>query len=217
MEKITQSLQNYKLTKEVRNLIKNMEPYLRTKNDLSLLFKNLYLHELIGESEYIAFQTKFMLNDFTGIMERKFKDLSCGIYLYDEKDQKLWNGATSTINPAYNEYTNGLKVSNDIAEGDDLPLYIKNSIAIPNLDRGEDIISLNHKKDLIKSGYNAFCLVPLEHNGIRIGHTALLSKRVRDFTMKEITLVSEYNTLIEGKLAEIKNLLLTKLKDASSL
>jgi hypothetical protein len=217
MEKITHSLQNFRLTKDIKKLLHQINPLLKDEKDLSVIFTKLYQQDLIGEQEFLAIQTKFMLNKFTEIMERNFTDLTCGIYLYEEKEKTLWNGASPSVASAYNEYTNGLVVKDDIVQGDEIPVYVKGSIAIPDLEKGEDLTSLNHKKDLLKSGYKSICLIPLEHNGHTIGHTTMFSKEIRTYTTEEMNAFAEYNKLIEGKLMEIKNLLITTIKNTKAL
>jgi hypothetical protein len=200
--------------KEIKKILPTFEPMLENNKDLSSVFFNLYQNDLISENEFMAFQTKFMLSQFSSLMERNFKNLNCAIYIYDEKDMRLWNGATSSIAEGYNEYTNGLSVENDIVPGDDVPIYVKGTVNIPDVERGVDITSLNHKEALLRNGYHALCLSPLNHGGHMIGCSVMFSKQVRTFTVHEMELFVRYNKLIEGKLVEMKNQLLSTIKNS---
>lgn len=213
-DNIAQSLEKFIYTKEIKKILASIEPGLKNNQDLSTIFFNLYEKDLIGEHELVAFQTKFMLSQFTLLMERNFTELSCGIYIHDENEMKLWNGATANVSEGYNEYSSGLSTENDILEGDEIPVYMKEIVAIPDLERGEDITSLNHKKDLLKNGYQSVCCSPLNYHDHVIGHSVMYSKTKRIFTLNEINMFSMYNTLIEEKLGEIKNHLIPIIKQA---
>ncbi|MCI2257005.1 GAF domain-containing protein [Domibacillus sp. PGB-M46] len=211
---IAQSLEKFIYRKEIKKTLSHIEPGLKNHKDLSTVFFSLYEKGIIGEDELAALQTKFMLNQFISLMEHHFKELSCGIYIHDENEKKMWNGAVKNVSPGYNEYSRGLSTVNDILDGDEIPVYSKHIVAIPDLERGEDITSLNHKKELLKNGYQAVCCSPLTYRGHIIGHSVMYSESKRIFTAEEINMFSMYMTLIEEKLAEIKNHLLPILKNA---
>lgn len=213
-DNIAQSLKKFIYTKEIKKILASIEPGLKNNQNLSTIFLNLYEKDLIGEHELVAFQTKFMLRQYTSLMEHNFTELNCGIYIHDENEMKLWNGATANVSEGYNEYSSGLSTKNDVLEGDEIPVYMKEIVAIPDLERGEDITSLNHKKDLLKNGYHSVCCSPLNYHGHVIGHSVMFSKTKRIFTLNEINMFSMYNTLIEEKLAEIKNHLIPIIKQA---
>jgi hypothetical protein len=214
MDKIAQSLKKFMYTKEITKILTNIDPMLKNQKDLSSIFFKLLEKEIISENELMALQTKSMLGQFSSLMERNFQELSCGLYLYDEKEMKLWNASTSSVNEGYNEYTQGLIVENDIIAGDEVPVYVKGTVNIPNVERGEDITSLNHKRDLLKHGYRSLCLSPLNHNGHMIGCTVMYSKQIRTFTVSEMAQFVQFNKLIEEKLVEMKNQLLTAIKNS---
>ncbi|WML49538.1 hypothetical protein RCG23_06000 [Neobacillus sp. PS3-34] len=212
MEKIVHSLKSFRYTKEIRKILSEIQPGFRDKHDLNSIFKDLYEKKIISEAEFMAMETKMLLNRFTLLMEHQFNDLNCGVYLYDEKEKKLWNGSSSRVEPLYNEYSHGLSVINDIPDGDDIPIYGKGVIAITNVEKGEDIISLNHKRDLLKSSYKSICCCPLQYNDKMIGHTVLFSKEIREFTPDDLNSFNRYNELIEEKLAKMKAHLLSVIK-----
>jgi hypothetical protein len=212
VEKIVHSLKSFQYTKEIKKILSQIQPGLTNKHDLNTIFKDLYENKIISEVEFMAMETKMMLTRFTNLMAHNFNNLECGIYLYDEKEKKVWNGSTSNVSPIYNEYSHGLSVENDIMDGDDLPIYGKNVVAIKNVDRGEDIISLNHKKDIIKSGYQSFCCSPIQFNDNMIGHMVMFSKEIREFSPYEVKLFSHYIVLIEEQLARTRTHILSVIK-----
>ncbi|WP_050181043.1 hypothetical protein [Domibacillus robiginosus] len=211
---LIQSLEKFVYTKEIRKILASIEPGLKNNKDLSAVFFHLYQKDLIGEYELVAFQTKYMLSQFTSLMERNFQNLDCGIYIHDENELKLWNGSTASVSAGYNEYSSGLSTENDILDGDKVPVYMKEIVSISDVERGEDITSLNHKKDLLKNGYRSVCCSPLTYKQHTIGHSVMFSTTKRIFTANEIKMFSMYNTLIEEKLAEIKNHLIPFIKSA---
>ncbi|MBM7691198.1 hypothetical protein JOC77_000603 [Peribacillus deserti] len=212
MDEMAKSLQKFRYTKEIKKSLASIDPMLINNKDLSAVFVKLFEEQLISENDLMALNIKFKLSQFTSLMEHNFTGLKCGIYLYDEDEKRLWNGATSRVSNHYNEYSNGLSAVNDIAQGDDIPLYVKGIIPIPDVARGEDIISLNHKADLLKSGYHSICCSPVKHGNVMIGHTVMFSEKIKTFTIKEMRMFSRYNHLIEGKLMHMKHELISLIK-----
>lgn len=212
MDKIVHSLKSFRYTKEIREILSHIEPNLSEEKDIGEIFKELYENQIINESDFMAMETKMILNRFTMLMEKQFKGLDCGIYLYDEKEKKLWNGSTRSVAASYNEYSHGLSAVNDFNDGDEIPIYLKKVVAISDVEKSEDIVSLNHKKDLLKSRYKALCCSPLQYNEKMIGHTVLFSKKKKEFTDAEIYLYNRYNQLIEEQLAKVKAHILSIIK-----
>jgi uncharacterized membrane protein YfhO len=211
MKEVVQSLQKYSLTKDIRNTLRTINPLIRSNNDLSTILLRLYEEDIIGENEYLAIETKMMLKQFCLLLERKYKDLICGVYLHDENKNTLWNASTPNIPAGYNEYTNGMSTKLDIEDGDIVPVYVKDSLAVKDVERAEDITSLNHKRGLLENGLQSFCCSPLHYKGSMIGHTVAFSKSKRMFTMEEMALFLQYNKLIEEKLARIKDNLISTI------
>lgn len=212
MDKIVHSLKSFRYTKEIKEILSHIEPRLGDSTDIGEIFKELYENQIINELDFMAMETKIILNRFTMLMMKQFKGLDCGIYLFDEKEKKVWNGSTSSVAASYNEYSHGLSIENDIKEGDDIPIYLKRILAVSDVDKSEDIVSLNHKKDVLKAGYKAFCCSPLQYNEKMIGHTVLFSKIKKEFTDREIYLYHRYNELIEEQLANVKAHILSIIK-----
>lgn len=212
MDKIIHSLKSFRYTKEIREILSEIEPTMKDKLDLSEIFKQLYKNNIISEVDLMAMETKMMLNRCTNILEHRIKGIDCGIYLFDEKDQNLWNGSTSNVAQHYNEYSHGLSAINDIQDGDKIPVYGKKVIAVSNVEKGEDIVSLNHKRDLLKAGYQALCCIPIQYNDKMVGHTVVFSKDVREFTIHEINMFKRGNEMIEEQLARVKSHLLSVIK-----
>ncbi|WEG10970.1 hypothetical protein PU629_12360 [Pullulanibacillus sp. KACC 23026] len=203
MDKIVTSLREFKLTNDIKNMISSIDPANKS-TDLSAVLRGYYDKDLIGESEYLALETKIVLKRFCLLMEQKFNGLMHGVYLYDHKTNKVWNASVPNIPTGYNEYSNGASVEEDIQIGEHVPEQMKSILAVPDVDRAEDLTSLNHKKDLMKNGIYAYCSAPLSCNGSVIGHTAMFSKMKRDFSDKDLVQYNMCNQLI------VENLLLKK-------
>ncbi|MCA1029568.1 hypothetical protein LCL95_00820 [Bacillus timonensis] len=214
MDKIISSIKKFRLTKDIKDAISTINPSIKS-NDLSALMHQLYREELIGEVEYLTIETKVLLNRFCLLMEQKFSDLYCGVYLYDEQENKIWNGAVPHLPEGYNEYSNGCSVENDIVEGEEIPVSIQDILAVSDVERAEDITSLNHKKDILKHGLHAFCTSPLSYSGQSLGHTVMFSKQKRPFTNDELIQFSLYNRFIEEQLFKRKEQLLDVIKKSN--
>lgn len=212
MEEIVKSLREFTLTKEIQKILLTANPLLKNKHDILDVFKNLYQAEIIGADEFLAFETKFSLSHFCQLVERYDKNTSCGIYLYDENEKKLWNGATPNVPSDYNEYSHGLSAIHDIKDGEEIPIYTKGALAVGNIERGEDIVSLNHKEALLRNGFNAYMTSPLNYKGKVIGHSLLLYKEKKIFTQLEIERFAKLSGMIEENLVITKNQLLTIVK-----
>jgi GAF domain-containing protein len=166
----------------------------------------------LGKYEYLALETKMVLHQFCHLLERNDNNLTCGVYLYDEGENRLWNGATPNIPVHFNEYTNGMSTINDIQNGEDTPIYVKGSVVVGDIERGEDITTLNHKRYMLKSGFKSYTLLPINYQGQPIGHSAMFFNHKRVFTEKEIKIFSIYNRIIEEKLIGINDYLISTYK-----
>lgn len=212
MDKIIHSLKSFRYTKEISKILSRIEPTMKNTLDLSEIFKELYKNDMISEADFVAMETKMMLHRCTRLLEHHVKGIDCGIYLFDEKEQKLWNASISKVSQHYNDYSQGLSTVNDIQDGDDIPVYGKEIVAISNVEKGEDIVSLNHKTDLLKAGYKAVCCIPIQYNDKMVGHTVVFSENIREFTIHEINMFSKGNEMIEEQLARVKSHLLSVIK-----
>lgn len=212
MEYIVKSLRRFTLTKDIQKILLTVDPLLTNKNDLSDIFKKLYQKEIIGPDELLAIETKFSLGYFCQLVERYYKNTSCGVYLFDDHEKKLWNGATPNVPCDYNEYSHGLSAINDIKDGETIPIYTKGALAVGDIARGEDVTSLNHKKAVLRNGFNAYMTSPLNYKGKVIGHSLLLFKEKKTFTQTEIERFSRLSGMIEENLVITKNQLLSIIK-----
>jgi hypothetical protein len=213
MQELVTSLKNYSLTKDIKEKLNSINPTIN-QNDLSKVLYQFYKEELIGEAEFVTMETKALMNQFCFLMERKFPELACGVYLFDKEENKLWNGAVPNIPRGYSEYSNGITVKGDIEDGEEIPVYIKGILAVSDVDRAEDITSLNHKKDIMKNSLHAYCASPLSYNGHPIGHTVMFSTNKRVFSEAELNQFSLYNRFIEERLYQKKKQLLKFIKES---
>lgn len=211
MNEIVTSLKKFKLTHDIKKIISSIDPANKS-NNISAVLRKYYSEDLIGETEYLTLETKILLTRFCLLLERKYPDLMCGVYLYDMEDNKMWNGAVPNIPNGYSDYSNGVSVEDDIQTGEIIPAQMKTVLAVHDIEKAEDLTSLNHKSDLIKNGIYAYCATPLTYNGSLIGHTALFSDHKRKFSNKELVQYTLYNRLIEENLVQRKDQLLRVIK-----
>jgi GAF domain-containing protein len=212
MKDIIDSLKHFKLTKEIRTLLTEIHPMNTRQSDLSNVFEKLYHANLIGRQELGALETRMSLSHYCMAMEEKLNGLLCGVYLFEEDEKRLWFGAGPSIPDGYKEYSNGLDVNLDIPGGAEEPIYIRNTLIVTNVERGEDIVTLNHKKELMADGFKSYCSTPLEYQGNMIGHTVLFSDQLRDFSDYEINMFQDHRNQIEKRLFQIKDEMIFILK-----
>ncbi|MDB5052827.1 MAG: hypothetical protein JWM44_877 [Bacilli bacterium] len=92
------------------------------------------------------------------------------------------------------------------------PIYIRNTYTVSNIERSEDIVTLNHMKALKADGFKSYCSTPLEYQGNMIGHTVLFSDQLRDFSDNEINMLQDQRHQIEKRLSQIKDEVIFILK-----
>ncbi|AOZ93607.1 GAF domain-containing protein [Paenibacillus crassostreae] len=212
MKDIIDSLKHFKLTKEIRTLLTQIHPMNKRQSDLYNVFKKLYDSELIGDQELFSLQTRLSLSHYCMTMEEKLNGLLCGAYLFEEDEKRLWFGAGPSIPDGYKEYSHGLDVKMDIPGGAEEPIYLRNTLIVSNIERGEDIVTLNHKKEMMADGFKSYCCTPLEYQGKMIGHTVLFSDQLRDFSGSEIDMFQDHRNQIEKRLSQIKDEIIFILK-----
>ncbi|NHN34965.1 GAF domain-containing protein [Paenibacillus agricola] len=212
MKDIINSLKHFKLTKEIRTILTQLHPVNARQSDLSNVFEKLYHADLIGMQELLSIETRMSLSHYCMAMEEKLNGLLCVVYLYEEDEKRLWIGAGPSIPDGYKEYSHGLNVNMDIPGGAKDPIYIKNTLIVSNVERAQDIVTLNHKKKMMVDGFKSYCCSPLEYQGKLIGHTVLFSEQLRDFSDYEINMFQDHRNQIEKKLSQIKDDMIFILK-----
>jgi GAF domain-containing protein len=212
MKDMIDSLKHFKLTKEIRTLLTQICPMNTRQPDLSNVFEKLYHADLIGRKELLSLETIMSLSQYCLSIEEKLNGLLCVVYLYEEDEKRLWLGAGPSIPDGYKEYSHGLDVKLDIRGGAEEPIYIRNTLIVSNVEHGQDIVTLNHKKELMADGFKSYCSTPLEYQGKMIGHTVLFSDHLRDFSDYEINMFQEHRNQIEKKLSQIKDDMIFILK-----
>jgi len=206
MDRIVTSLKTYQLSKDVRQAVMGLNRRLAGQKNVSELLQQLYREEMIGSEHYIYMETKLRLNRICAMTERQFggKDICLGIYLFDQQEQRLWVGADPNVPNHYREYANGLCVAADINGDDGIPEYARRIVSIPDVDASEHFISLNHRRDLLKSNLRAFCTTPLVIGDKVIGNANLYSPRPKQWTADDHQLLRRQVANIEHRLLEVK-------------
>ncbi|WP_309122393.1 GAF domain-containing protein [Paenibacillus sp.] len=206
MDRVITSLRTFKLTKDIRRALETLDRRLPQESDVSNHFLKLYREEWIGPEQYIYMDTKLLLNRFCLSTERLFseRDVTIGVYFFDSAEKRLWVGADPSVPKHFSEYANGLFVIGDIVDGE-TPEYVKRVVPIGDVDRSEHLISLNHRKDLLKADLRSFCTVPLLHNGRVIGHMNLFSRQPKAWSSEEILLIRRQATSIERRLMDVRD------------
>jgi GAF domain-containing protein len=212
MKDIIDSLKHFKLTKEIRTILTQIHPMSTRESDLSNVFEKLYHADLIGRKELLSLETIMSLSQYCLSIEEKLNGLLCGVYLFEEDEKRLWVGAAPSVQNGYREYSHGLDVKLDISGGAEEPIYIKNTYIVSNVERSEDIVTLNHKKALMADGFKSYCSTPLEYQGNMIGHTVLFSDQLRNFSDYEINMLQDQRNQIEKRLSQIKDEMIFILK-----
>ena len=205
MQSIIASLRSHRLTKETRSLLEKTGTLNPRDADISNHFLRLYREERIGAEQYIYIETRLLLNRFCLATERLFpdRDVSIGVYFYDAPQKRLWVGAGPSVPSEYAEYVNGLSTVPDIVHGD-TPVYVNGVLPIADIDSSEHFVTLNHRRDLLRSDIRAFCSVPLTHGGNIIGHTSCYSSRPKEWNAQEIMLIKNQTRNVESRLLEAK-------------
>jgi GAF domain-containing protein len=212
MKEIIDSLKYFKLSKEIRKLLTQIHPMNAGQTDLFKVFEKFYYADLIERQELLSLETRMSLSQYCLAMEEKLKGLLCVVYLYEEDEKRLWLGAGPSIPDAYKEYSHGLDVKMDIPGGAEEPIYIRNTLIVSNVEHGQDIVTLNHKKEMTADGFKSYCCTPLEYQGKMIGHTVLFSDQLRDFSDYEINMFQDHRNQIEKRLSQIKDEMIFILK-----
>ena len=206
MQRIVTSLKSFQLSKDVRQAVARIDRRLAGQKNVSDLLQKLYREEWIGLEHYIYMETKLRLNRICATTEKNFggEDVSLGIYLFDQKEKRLWVGADPNVPGHYREYANGLCVASDITDEDGIPEYARQIVSIPDVDSSEHLVSLNHRRDLLKANIRAFCTTPLVIGDAVIGHANLYSPSARQWTNRDHLLLRRQVSAIEHRLLEVK-------------
>jgi hypothetical protein len=207
MSDIVKSLKHFQLEKEVRMLLKNINPLITT-NNLKSITSHLYLNNIIDRNDFLVINTKLLTNRFCNYIEATYPNLKCGIYLYDEHQKTIWNCAAPHVPEEYNEYSQGLFVGGDIAAGETDPIYVNKIIVVGDVVNSDDLISMNHRKELLKNGLLSFSTAPLKYKNKIIGYQVLYSFEKWEPQAKEVQAFFAYTKFLEENLLYIKQQLI---------
>ncbi|HZG86110.1 GAF domain-containing protein [Paenibacillus sp.] len=205
MDRIVTSLKTFQLSKDVRQTVSKINRRLAGQKNVSDLLQQLYREEMIGSEHYIFMETKLRLNRICASIERHFEDDVClGIYLFDQQEKRLWVGADPNVPLHYREYANGLCVAADINGSDGVPEYGRRIVSIHDVESSEHFVSLNHRRDLLKSNIRAFCTTPLVIGDKVIGNANLYSPRPKQWSADDHSKLRRQVADIEHRLLEVK-------------
>ena len=193
MEKLIHSLQAHSLKKNVERIISSLDVKLQNGKDLSIVFLDLYNRDLISQSEYLFYKTKFIVQHTTSSIENVFRDGHCGIYVYDDVDKCVWNVFSNSMSNEFNVWINGLTIEkNPICLINNEYLFIQDIlIDTPDLPK-------KYREILLKFGYRSLLVHPLMHNNQVQGYSVLLFKDLRTLNDKELPyFITKSNFLVE--------------------
>ena len=187
------SLQAYSLKKNVERILSSLNVKLQNDKDLSNVFLDLYNKGLISQSEYLFYQTKFAVHHTTSSIEKVFLGGHCGIYVFDEVEQCVWNVFTNSMSNEFNVWINGLTVEeNPVCLINNQYLFVQDIfLDTPDLPK-------KYREILLKFGYRSLLIHPLMHNNQVQGYSVLFFKELRILTDKELSyFITQSNFLVE--------------------
>lgn len=213
MDKDITSLPNLIVSKEVRAMLTSLDSKYSHMSDLSKIFSALYEEGRISEIEFKFYQTKFSCLKFSSQIERKFKNTTYAIYLFDDKENVCWNFSTASLPKEINKFTNG----SSFEFTSKLTTLLKNEkvnyIEVSYLEKEHEIFVAEHQRNLLKYGYLSLFIGVLKQNGSTLGFTTLLFKDLKKLTQEEINLFQKYNGLVEHSLHDVNNQFIQILKN----
>jgi hypothetical protein len=204
MDEIIISIKHFQLTRDIKNVIKRLEPTQKDTN-LSAVLTKLYLNEIIDKNDFLGLSTKMLMSSFYSIFLSSFPELTFGVFLYEECNHKIWNIAMPNIPKGFYEYTQGLSVETDIMIGEFEPEYINGIFIIGNTERSDSLVAANHRKEHLKYNLNSVCNIPMNYKGKIIGHIAIYSNVKWIPNDDQINKFLSYSRFIEEKLYNIKD------------
>jgi hypothetical protein len=154
---------------------------------------NLYNKGLISQSEYLFYQTKFIIQHTTSSIEKVFLGGHCGIYVYDDVEQCIWNVFSNSMSNEFNGWINGLSIEeNSVCFIHNEYLFNQNILLdTPDLPK-------KYREILLKFGYRSLLIHPLMHNNQVQGYSVLLFKEQRILNDIELPyFITQSNFLVE--------------------
>jgi hypothetical protein len=206
MDEIVSYLKNYKLKKEIKVLLNDLNPYFSQKQNLSEVFLELFRCDMLSAEHYIYMQTKLLLKRFCILGENSIEkhNISLAVYFYDQQQQTIWVGGAPRVPEELVEYSNGLHVGSDIAPGEDSPLYTNTLFNISNVATSTNMIVLNHQHELLINGIMSFCCLPIIHNLCQIGHVTLYSPEPMNWNELDLLSISNRIQHLQANLFDAK-------------
>jgi hypothetical protein len=207
MEEVIKSIKHFQLTRDIKNVLKRLDPIQKDSNLKTVLTK-LYLNGIIEKDEFLGLCTKMLMNSFSSSFLSCFPELKFAVFLYEEHNRTIWNIATPNIPQGFYDYTQGLSVEMDILLGEIEPAYIKDIFIINDTDRSEDLVAANHREEHLKYNLNSVCNFPMNSKGKIIGHIAIYANVKWIPTDSQINHFLSYSRFIEERLYNIKDVIL---------
>ncbi|TVY08060.1 GAF domain-containing protein [Paenibacillus cremeus] len=212
MDEIVASLKNFKITKEIRELLTSISRNHSKELNIAQVLLDCFQKDLLGSTEYIALRSKILMNRYLAYVRQQFPGFTHSIYLYEHETQKLWNSSVPDLLAAYNEYTHGLCVKNDVSAGSVNPDYIDKVLVIHDVERSDHYVNNNHRTELLKSQLHAFCAMPLLHNNNAFGHQVMFANNKNPFTDQDIQRYQAFGPLIGKELVSNKEVILKQIQ-----
>lgn len=212
MDKDITSLPNLILSKEVRAMLTSLDSKYSKMSDLSKIFSALFEEGRISERELKFYETKFLCLKLSSQIERKFKNTTFAIYLYEDKEKASWNFSTASLPPEVNKYTNGRRFDFTTKMTSLIKNEHVNYIVVPNLEKEHDLFVEEYEQNLLKYGYLSLFVGVLRQNGSTIGFTTILFNELKNFTLDEIELFQQFNGLVEISLHDVNSQFIQMVK-----
>jgi hypothetical protein len=216
VEEIVTSLQSYRLTKELKALLRHLQSAGGSSDNMAEHLLLLYQEDLLGRSEYLALRASIVMKQYFNKLRNISPELRCAIYLYDTQQKKIWNASTMGYTDELNEYTQGLDVEADIRPQAAEPVYTQHHLIIENVSTSEHPVVLNHRQAYLRAGIHSFITMPLRHKERAVGHQLIAMGGHHLFTEQEIEMFSAYSRMLEMELASVNKYMIHQIQ-ANSL
>jgi hypothetical protein len=212
VEEIVTSLQSYKLTKELKALLRHLQSAGGSSNNMAEHLLLLYQEDLIGRAEFLVMRASIVMKQYLNKLRSYLPDVQCGIYLYETRSRKIWNASHMGLGDEFNEYTQGLNVESDIYPQSAEPVYTQHHLIIDDVRKSEHPVVHNHRQAYLRAGIHSFLTLPLRHKGQAVGHQLIAAGRHHSFTGQEIEMLSAYSRMLELELSSVKRYMINQIQ-----
>jgi len=202
-EPLVTHLKTYNLQKDIKNLLKQINPLLRQKNDVRIHLEALR-NNLISEEAFLTIEAKMKLGHMALGLESLIDDVYVTILFYDKEHNMVYHGAAPSIPVDFFDFfatINENHLLNENCASCGHALYTKETVYT---DIHTSPLWANFKDYILQWGFQTCLSIPFFINGEVCGTFANYSKtRSKTFTEEE---VEAMKFLIKGYETEIYHL-----------